>query len=91
MSATPEQIADVLDQIVDPIAPAVDVLTEDRTIRAAAALIRKQAKNIKKLETLLIACAEFIEPYIDVSDGAYGEPAPNAAMSLLSAINEEIT
>jgi len=50
-----------------------------------------QRRRIAKLETLLVACAEFIEPYSDVVDGAYGEPAPNAAMSLLSEIKEEIT
>lgn len=56
----------------------------------AAMKVGKQRIRIKKLEALLADCAEFIEPYSDVSDGAYGEPAPNAAMSLLSAINEEI-
>ena len=56
----------------------------------AAQQIGKQRLRIKKLEALLADCAEFIEPHSDVSDGAYGEPAPNAAMSLLSAINEEI-
>ena len=57
----------------------------------AAKLIGQQRLRIKKLEALLVACAEFIEPYADVSDGAYGEPVPNAAMALLSEINEEIT
>ena len=56
----------------------------------AAQQIGKQRLRIKKLEALLADCAEFIEPYSDVSDGAYGEPVPNAAMSLLSAINQEI-
>jgi hypothetical protein len=50
-----------------------------------------QRRRIAKLEALLVACAEFIEPYSDVSDGAYGDPVPNAAMSLLSEINGEIT
>lgn len=40
------------------------------------------------LEALLHRCADFIEPYSDVVDGAYGEPSPNAAMSLLSDIRE---
>ena len=57
----------------------------------AAQKVGKQRLRIKKLEALLVACAEFIEPYSDVSDGAYGDPVPNAAMSLLSEINEEIT
>ncbi len=57
----------------------------------AAKHIGQQRLRIKKLEALLVAAAEFIEPYADVSDGAYGEPVPNAAMSLLSEINEEIT
>ena len=57
----------------------------------AAKKVGEQRLRIKKLEALLAECAEFIEPYADVSDGAYGEPAPNAAMALLSEINEEIT
>lgn len=44
--------------------------------------------RIATLEALLQSCAEFIEPYVDVVDGAYGEPSPNAAMSLLSDIRE---
>ena len=57
----------------------------------AAKKVGQQRLRIKKLEALLAECAEFIEPYSDVSDGAYGDPVPNAAMSLLSEINEEIT
>ena len=72
-------------------------LTEDRVttlhslLDDAATKVGQQRLRIKKLEALLVACAEFIEPYSDVSDGAYGDPAPNAAMALLSEINEEIT
>ena len=57
----------------------------------AAKKVGQQRLRIKKLEALLADCAEFLEPYSDVVDGAYGEPAPNAAMSLLSEIKEEIT
>jgi hypothetical protein len=57
----------------------------------AAHHVGRQRLRIKRLEALLVACAEFIEPYSDVSDGAYGDPVPNAAMALLSEINEEIT
>jgi len=56
----------------------------------AAAHIGQQRLRIKKLEALLVACAEYLEPYADVVDGSYGEPSPNAAMSLLSEINEAI-
>lgn len=56
----------------------------------AAKRVGEQRRTIHELIDLLGRCAEFIEPYADVVDGAYGEPAPNAAMSLLSAINEEI-
>ena len=72
-------------------------LTEDRVatlhslLNDAAKKVGEQRIRIKKLEALLVACAEFIEPYSDVSDGAYGIPVPNAAMALLSEINEEIT
>ena len=56
----------------------------------AATKVGQQRKTIHELIDLLGRCAEFIEPYADVVDGDYGEPRPNAAMSLLSAINEEI-
>lgn len=71
-------------------------LTEDRvaTLRSllddAAMKVGQQRLRIKKLEALLADCVEFLEPYSDVYDGAYGEPIPNAAMNLLSAIKEEI-
>ena len=71
--------------------------TEDRVsmlhslLNDAAKKVGQQRKTIHELIDLLGRCAEFIEPYSDVSDGAYGEPVPNAAMSLLSAINEEIS
>jgi len=57
----------------------------------AAMKVGQQRLRIKKLEALLADCVEFIEPYSDVYDGAYGEPIPNAAMNLLSEIKEEIT
>jgi hypothetical protein len=56
----------------------------------AAKHIGQQRLRIKKLEALLVSCAEFLEPYADVSDDEFGS-VPNAAMSLLSAINEEIS
>jgi len=72
-------------------------ITEDRVtmlrelLDMAAQKVGEQRIRIKKLEALLADCAEFIEPYSDISDGAYGIPVPNAAMALLSEINEEIT
>jgi hypothetical protein len=72
-------------------------LTEDRVetlhslLDDAAKKVGEQRIRIKRLEALLADCAEFIKPYSDVSDGAYGIPVPNAAMALLSEINEEIT
>ena len=71
-------------------------ITEDRvaTLRSllddAAMKVGQQRLRIKKLEALLADCVEFLEPYSDVYDGAYGEPIPNAAMNLLSAIKEQI-
>lgn len=47
-------------------------------------------RAISELEALLERCAEFIEPYVDVVDGSYGEPAPNKAMSLLTEINHAL-
>ena len=57
----------------------------------AAKKVGEQRIRIKKLEALLERCAEFLDGYSDVVDGAYGDPVPNAAMSLVSKINEEIT
>jgi hypothetical protein len=71
-------------------------ITEDRVtmlrelLDDAAKKVGQQRIRIKKLEALLVACAEFIEPYSDVSDGAYGIPVPNAAMALMSEILEAI-
>lgn len=56
----------------------------------AAKLIGQQRLRILVLEELLVRCAEFLDGYSDVNDGDYGEPEPNAAMRLLSQINEEI-
>ena len=72
-------------------------LTEDRvaTLRSlldmAAQKVGEQRLRIKRLEALLVASAEYLEPYSDFVDGSYGEPVPNAAMALLLEINEEIT
>jgi len=52
--------------------------------------IKEAIDRIAELEGLLQMCADFIEPYSDVSDGAYGEPAPNMAMSLVSMIDEAL-
>ena len=71
-------------------------LTEDRvaTLRSllddAAKKVGEQRLRIKRLEALLVASAEFIEPYSDISDGAYGIPVPNAAMALMSEILEAL-
>ena len=71
-------------------------ITEDRVARLhsllddAAQKVGEQRIRIKRLEALLVACAEFIEPYSDVSDGAYGIPVPNAAMALMSEILEAL-
>lgn len=70
--------------------------TEDRVtmlrelLDMAAQKVGEQRIRIKRLEALLVASAEFIEPYSDVSDGAYGIPVPNAAMALMSEILEAL-
>lgn len=38
--------------------------------------------------TALNGADDFIEPYEDVIDGSYGEPAPNKAMQLRQVIGE---
>ena len=71
-------------------------ITEDRVtmlrslLDDAAKKVGEQRIRIKKLEALLADCAEFIEPYSDISDGAYGIPVPNAAMALMSEILEAL-
>ncbi len=57
----------------------------------AAKLVGQQHLRIAVLEELLVRCADLLDRYADMDDGDYGEPEPNAAMRLLSAINEEIT
>jgi hypothetical protein len=57
----------------------------------AAKKVGEQRLRILVLEELLERCAAFLDGYSDVVDGDYGEPEPNKAMRLLSAINEEIT
>ncbi len=52
--------------------------------------LAKLTAHAAHLEDLLQRCAEFIEPYSDVVDGDSGYPAPNAAMSLLSAISDAL-
>lgn len=57
----------------------------------AAKKVGEQRLRILVLEELLERCAEFIEPYVDVVDGDYGEPEANKAMRLFTEITEEIT
>ena len=45
-------------------------------------------RRVVILEDLLERCAEFIDGYVDVVDGDYGEPEPNRAMRLMSEIRE---
>lgn len=47
-------------------------------------------KHIAQLESDLNECREFIEDYVDVNDGDYGEPTPNRAMSLVSMIDQTL-
>lgn len=62
----------------------------DAKAQTAGQYIVTLGRRIDTLEALLQRCADFIEPYSDVVDGSYGEPSPNAAMSLLSAIREVV-
>lgn len=48
----------------------------------------KQPDRVAELEDLLDRCAEFLDGYVDVDDGDYGQPEPNKAMILMSAIRE---
>jgi hypothetical protein len=48
------------------------------------------AKEIKRLQSALQECHDFIENYADVVDGDDGFPEPNQAMALLGLINEAL-
>jgi len=39
----------------------------------------------------LTECAEFLDNYVDVVDGDYGEPAPNKAMRVRSHVEDSIS
>lgn len=52
--------------------------------------LKSAYQEIEKLKADLLECREFIEPYVDVVDGDYGEPAPNKAMRLVSMIDESL-
>ena len=47
-------------------------------------------QRICELEDMLDRCAEFIDGQVDVQDGDYGEPEPNKAMRLMTAIREVV-
>jgi hypothetical protein len=47
-------------------------------------------KRIARLEADLLECREFLEGYVDVVDGDYGEPSPNRAMRLVTQIDETL-
>lgn len=68
--------------------PWVDVWEEWRDNAKLIAKAPSLLARNSQLEDLLERCAGFIENYSDVVDGAYGDPSPNAAMSLLSDIRE---
>ena len=48
------------------------------------------AKRVDVLEDLLDRAAEFLDGYVDVVDGDYGQPEPNKAMRLVSEIREVV-
>lgn len=47
-------------------------------------------RRVVVIEDLLERCADFLDGYVDVQDGDDGQPEPNKAMRLLSAIREEL-
>lgn len=59
------------------------LVAKDEELRAAY-------QCIEKLKADLLECRDFIEPFVDVVDGADGQPAPNAAMRLVSTIDESL-
>lgn len=46
--------------------------------------------NKATIISVLNEVIEYLDPYVDVKDGSYGEPAPNRAMSLTVAVQDLI-
>jgi hypothetical protein len=70
---------------IEPYHPAFEGKAPVDWIQNAAV---RASNRLKQLESILEDCAEFIDGYVDVVDGDYGEPEPNKAMRLMSAIRE---
>lgn len=50
----------------------------------------KTTADFGELLDTLVECSEFLDNYVDVLDGDYGEPRPNRAMSLHSRVESAI-
>jgi hypothetical protein len=52
--------------------------------------IRAWHDAVLRAELALHECEAYLDSYVDVVDGSYGEPAPNRAMSLMGEVKEAI-
>ncbi len=59
-------------------------------LKARAEEIKCAYAEIESLKADLAECREFLEPFVDVIDGDYGEPAPNKAMRLVTMIDASL-
>ncbi len=77
------------DDLGPAIAPDLEYGLSPAEICAAKAL-NKMQREIDLLTEVLADCREFVDNYVDVEDGDYGEPKPNKAMRLLQQIDEAL-
>ncbi len=59
-------------------------------LKARAEEIKAAYEHIKTMEADFLEFREYLERYVDVVDGSYGEAAPNRAMQLVSLIDERL-
>lgn len=77
--------------VSDP--PRFLIRTDDDMAAVICACVEARQKpdmRLAELEDLLDRCLTFADKYVDVVDGDYGQPEPNEAMRLTSAIREAI-
>lgn len=67
-----------------------NVAAVSRSIDARQEELKAAYQRIARLEADLNECLEYFEDRYDVSDGDYGEPAPNKEMQLGSMIKETL-
>ena len=73
-------------KLLQNIADALGTGEKGQSLVGVARAAHTAEQRSARLEEMLMEVQEFLEGQIDVSDGDYGVPEPNKAMSLNSAI-----